>query len=238
MTREPVERKARAARNRVLASLSADGYACVAAALEPVELAAGAVIAENDERCRHAYFPEDCVVSLQYTTREGASVEFGMVGSEGALGIEALFEGQRSHGRAVVQCAGRALRLPVKALLDACRRCAGLRSGLLRFCRAFNLQVAQRSVCHRVHSTEHHLCSWLLLMHERAGGGELQVTQEALGRLLGARREGVSIAVRRLRGDGLIDSTRGRLAILDRAALEARCCECYESIRQAYARQN
>ncbi len=224
--------------NRLLTALAPDAYLCVAAALEPIELAAGFVLTGNDERPKHAYFPEDCVVSLQCSTREGASVEFGMVGNEGALGIAVLFESRQAHGRAVVQSAGRALRLPVKALLDSCRRCAGFRSSLLRFSWAFNVQVAQRSVCHRAHSTEHHLCTWLLLMHDRSGGSELAVTQEALGRLLGARREGVSITTRRLRGDGLIDYTRGRLAVLDRAALEARSCECYATIRQAYARQN
>ena len=227
-----------AAKNRVLASLAPEAYLCVAGELEPVELAAGCVIAESHEQTKHAYFPERCVVSLQRTTRDGASVEFGMVGSEGVLGIAALFEGHQTLGRAVVQSAGRALRLPVKALLDSCRRCDGFRTGLLRFAWAFNVQVAQRSICHRVHSTEHHLCSWLLLMHERSSGDELEVTQEALGGLLGARREAVSIAARRLRDDGLIRYVRGHLAIRDRAALEARSCECYEVIRQAYACQN
>ncbi len=229
---------ARAAKNRVLASLPLDTYQCVAADLEPVRLAAGSVIAESDERTKYAYFPEDCVVSLQCTTREGASVEFGMVGSEGVLGIAAIFEGTRTHGRAVVQTAGRALRLPVTALMDSCRRCGGFRSSVLRFSLAFNSQVVQRSICHRVHSIEHHLSSWLLLMHDRSSGNELEVTQEALGELLGARREGVGIAARHLRDEGLICSTRGRVTILDRAALEARSCECYEVIRRAYDREN
>jgi CRP-like cAMP-binding protein len=223
----------RAAKNRVLASLAPEAYLCVAAELEPVQLAAGHVIVESHEQTKYAYFPEGCVVSLQRTTRDGASVEFAMVGSEGVLGIAALFEGHQTLGRAVVQGAGRALRLPEKALLDSCLRCGGFRSSLLRFAWAFNVQVAQRSVCHRVHSTEHHLCSWLLLMHDRSSGDELEVTQETLGGLLGARREGVSIAARRLRDDGLIGFTRGRLTIRDRAALGARSCECYEVIRQA-----
>ena len=231
--------QARAAKNHVLVSLPLDSYLCVAGELEPVQLAAGCVIAESHEQSKYAYFPEDCVVSLQYATREGASVEFGMVGREGVVGIAALFEVGQTHGRAVVQSAGGALRLPVKALLDSSRRCGGFRASLLHFAWAFNVQVTQRSVCHRLHSTDHHLCSWLLLMHDRSSGDdELGVTQEALGRLLGARRERVSIAARRLRNDGLIGSTRGRLAILDRAALEARSCECYGVIRKAYDRRH
>ncbi len=219
----------------MLASLPLDTYQCVADSLEPVQLAAGSVIAEVGARTKHAYFPEDCVVSLQCTTRDGTSTEFGMVGSEGVVGTAAIVEGARTHGRAVVQRAGRALTLPLKALMDSCRHCSGFRSSLLRFSWAFNAQVAQRSICHRVHSIEHHLISWLLLMHDRSSCDDFEVTQEVLGELLGARREGVGIAAKHLRDDGLICYRRGRLTILDRAALEARSCECYEIIRQAYA---
>lgn len=223
--------------NRVLASLVPEAYPSVAGELEPQELPAGYVIAEGHEQARYAYFPESCVISLQRTTRDGASVEFGMIGREGVLGIAALFERRQYFGRAVVQCAGRALRLPVRALQDSSCRHGGFRSSLLRFAWAFNVHVVQRSICHRVHSTEHHLCLWLLLMHNRSRGDALEITQEALGGLLGARREAVSLAARRLRDDGLIRYARGRIAILDRAALEARSCECYDIIRQAEAGQ-
>jgi hypothetical protein len=34
-----------------------------------------------------------------------------------------------------------------------------------------------------------------------------------------------------LRVAGLIEQTRGRINVLDRAGLEARACECYEEVR-------
>lgn len=220
--------------NQILAGLPHETYLCVASDLEPVHLAAGSVVTENNARTRHAYFPLDCVVSLQGMTREGASVEFGLIGSEGVLGLAAIFEGESAHGRAVVQTAGHALRLPVQALMNSCRRCSGFHSGLLRFSGVFGAQVAQRSICHRVHSIEQHLCSWLLLMHDRSFGEAIEVTHDALGGVLGARREGVSIAVKRLREAGLIRTVRGRLVIRDHAALVEHSCECYGVIRQAY----
>jgi CRP-like cAMP-binding protein len=123
-------------------------------------------------------------------------------------------------------------------LVNSCGHCRGFRSCLLRFFGVFGTQVAQRSICHRVHSIEQHLCSWLLLMHDRSSGEGIEVTHDALGRVLGARREGVSIAIKHLRDAGLIVTARGRVTIRDHAALVERSCECYEVIRAAYDRWN
>ena len=220
--------------NRLVASLPRETYLRVVSELEPVELAAGSTVVENDERALHAYFPEDCVFSVQRTTRDGGSVEFGIVGREGVLGIGASLDGNRMHGRGITARAGRALRMPAELLRDLYRRDDRFRSNLVSFYSAFDTQVAQRSICHRVHTTEQHLCCWILLMTDRSDGADLEATHEVIGGLLGARREGVTLAIMRLRDDGLLRSARSRLTILDRAALEARSCECYGVIRQAY----
>jgi hypothetical protein len=46
------------------------------------------------------------------------------------------------------------------------------------------------------------------------------------------RREGVTEAAGRLQADGLIDYSRGRINVLDRARLEKRACECYGVVRR------
>jgi len=224
------------AKNRLLQLLSPDAYLRMASDFKPVQLAADFVIFEDGDRANYAYLPQDCVISLQCATREGASVEFGMIGNEGTLGIEVLLEGGQMPGRAVVACAGRALRIPAQAFVDSFRRYSLFRSGLLHFYGAFNAQVVQRSICHRVHTIEQQLCTWLLLMHDRSGGDRLDFTHEDVGGFLGGRREGVTIAVRRLRNDGLVRSGYRCLVILDRTGLEARSCECYGAIRGAYER--
>jgi hypothetical protein len=54
--------------------------------------------------------------------------------------------------------------------------------------------------------------------------------------MLGVRREGVTGAALKLQKAGLIQYRRGRIAILDRAGLEERSCECYAVVRRAYDR--
>lgn len=224
-----------ASRNCVLRRLSVDESTRIAPHVKTVRLEADAVLFDEEDPAGHAYFPLDSVISLQRTTRDGATVEFGMVGSEGALGVETLLESERAPGRAVAVRAGYAIRIPGHALLAAFRRYSPFRSGLLSSCGAFNSQVVQRSICHRAHTIEQQFCTWLLLMHDRAESGRLDVTHEAIGGLLGGRREGVSLIVRRLRSDRLISAGYRSLHVLDRAGLEARGCECYGAIRGAYS---
>ncbi len=226
----------RDAQNQLLALLPFDAGPSTALTFETVQLAAGSVVIEDGELANGVYFPYDCIVSLQCATRDGASVEYGLVGREGLLGVETLLESGRTRGRAIAIHSGHALRLPVSVFRELFRGHGWFRSGLLNFYLAFNTQVVQRSICHRVHTIEQQLCTWLLLLHDRSGSDDLELTHEIVGGLLGGRREGVTIAVGRLRSDGLIRSAYRRLVIVDRPALVARSCECYAVIRNHYER--
>lgn len=53
--------------------------------------------------------------------------------------------------------------------------------------------------------------------------------------LLGVRREGITEAAGRLQAAAMISYHRGRITVVDKAALERRSCECYRSIRPLYA---
>jgi hypothetical protein len=96
--------------------------------------------------------------------------------------------------------------------------------------------MAQTSACNRHHALDQQLCRWLLLNLDRRQCNELVVTQERIADMLGVRREGVTVAALKLQKAGLIQYRRGRIAILDRAGLEERSCECYAVVRRAYDR--
>jgi hypothetical protein len=53
--------------------------------------------------------------------------------------------------------------------------------------------------------------------------------------MLGVRRASVTRSARLLQRERIIDYDRGQIRILDPAALEAGCCECYELMRAEYA---
>ena len=107
---------------------------------------------------------------------------------------------------------------------------------LLRYTQALITQMAQTAVCNRHHSLDQQLCRWLLLSMDRLQGDELVMTQELIANMLGVRREGVTEAALKLQKAGLIAYARGHIKVLDRPALEQRCCECYAVVKVEYDR--
>ena len=62
------------------------------------------------------------------------------------------------------------------------------------------------------------------------------MTQELIANMLGVRREGVTEAAGKLQEPGLIRYQRGQITVLDRAGVEARCCECYQVVKAEFDR--
>jgi Mn-dependent DtxR family transcriptional regulator len=71
---------------------------------------------------------------------------------------------------------------------------------------------------------------------DRLPANDLVMTQELIANMLGVRREGVTEAAGKLQADGLIEYSRGKITVLDRARLEARVCECYAVVKKEYDR--
>jgi DNA-binding MarR family transcriptional regulator len=58
----------------------------------------------------------------------------------------------------------------------------------------------------------------------------LQITHQEMAEILGIRRESVTMTAGKLSHEGLIETSRGQLHVLDRPQLEARACECYKAM--------
>jgi CRP-like cAMP-binding protein len=204
--------------------------------LERVEVPLGLALHESGREMSHAYFPTTAIVSLDYQMADGATMEFGVVGNEGLVGVALLLGGGFTPSRAVVRAAGEALRLPAQVLQDDFARSGAAMPLLLRYIQALMAQVTQAAVCARHHSLDQRLCRWMLMSLDRSQGNELVVTHERISHLLGVRREGVTELMPRLQALGLIDCERGRIRVRDRRGLERRACECYAVVTREYDR--
>jgi len=216
--------------NRLLASLPEEDFEAIAPALEPVTLVARGTLNGAGERLDHAWFPTTAIISLQQVLEGRPSSEVAMVGREGMVGLGIVLGDPASSRHACVHCPGQAWRLPGALLRERFDRSAPLRSILLRQAQALMAQIAQNGVCYRLHSVEQQVCRRLLMSLDRLMTQEVPVTHEALANALGVRREAVTLAACRLLSDGLLRSSRGRIAVLDRPGLERRACECYASL--------
>ena len=217
--------------NHLLAALPAAEFEALAAHLELVKLPLGEMLYEPGGQLRHAYFPTTAIVSLHYVMESGASAESAGVGNEGVVGISLFMGGNTTPSSAVVQTAGHAYRLAGGTLLQEFNRAGQLQQLLLRYTQALMTQISQTAACNRHHSVEQQLCRWLLLTLDRLPGNDLVMTQELIASMLGVRREGITEAAGNLQRAGVISYRRGHIAVLDRAGLEQRVCECYAVVK-------
>jgi CRP-like cAMP-binding protein len=204
--------------------------------LEPTDMPLGQVLYESGSTLSHVYFPTTSIVSLLYVMEDGASAEIAVVGNEGIVGISLFMGGGSTPSRAVVQSAGRGLRLKAQMMKDEFDKSGPVLHLLLRYTQALITQMSQTAVCNRHHSLDQQLCRWLLLSLDRLQGDELVMTQELIANMLGVRRGGVTEGALRLQQAGLIRYARGRITVLDRAGLERRTCECYAVVKKEYDR--
>ena len=221
--------------NRLLAALPPSEWSRWQPQLERIDMPLGQVLCESGSALSHVYFPSTSIVSLLYVMENGASAEIAVVGNEGIVGISLFMGGDSTPSRAVVQSAGEGFRLPARTIKDEFNRAPVLHL-LLRYTQALITQMSQTAVCNRHHSLDQQLCRWLLLSLDRLRGNELVMTQELIANMLGVRREGVTEAALKLQHAGLIRYARGRIAVLDRAGLEQRTCECYAVVKREYDR--
>jgi CRP-like cAMP-binding protein len=221
--------------NRVLAGILPKDYGSLDE-LEPVTLRFGQILYEAGGRISHVYFPIDCLISLLTAVDKRRTLEVGMVGNEGMTGMPFILGMGVSGVRALVQGAGRALRMPAAPFRIEFERNQPLRQALFRYTYALMAQISQTAACNRFHEAEARLARWLLMTRERVGSDEFPLTHEFLAHMLGLRREGVTEAASALKRRGLIAYRRGEIQILDGKRLEASSCSCYRIVKTVYER--
>lgn len=205
------------------------------AACESIELLPSAILHEAGDRLRHVYFPTAGFISMMTPAETCASIEVGMVGREGMVGIPLLMGVAASSLHYIVHGAGGALRITAACFRGELERSRALRNRLGLYAYANLQQVEQIAACIRFHTVEQRLARWLLTAHDRASSS-LRATHLSLAKALGVRRSGVTNAAASLQHAGFIHYSRGDITILDRAGLQARACGCYAATGKTYGR--
>ncbi|MBA3357373.1 MAG: Crp/Fnr family transcriptional regulator [Pyrinomonadaceae bacterium] len=218
--------------NRLLATLPRKEYQRLLPSMEEIPLLFEKI--EPGEPILDVYFPTSGIVSLLAAVEDRATLEVGLVGREGMVGLPVFMEVKTSRNLAVVQGAGSALRMKANIFAKECQDGGSLPRLLRRYSHSLLTQISQTAVCNRFHPIDARLARWLLMTRDRMGSDEFQLTQEFLSNMLGVRREGVNKAAGMLQQKQLINYSRGTLTILNGTGLEAIACNCYGIIREEY----
>lgn len=218
--------------NIILRALPPAEWAQLFVSLEFVRLRLHQVLHEVGEAIKSGYFLNDGMSSVLTVQPDGESVEVGLIGKEGFVGLPVIFGFKSSALRIITQGDGTAYRVDVGILRNLLPHCPVLERQLQRYSMILGIQSTQLAACNRLHDVEERLARWLLMSHDRIGSKTLPLTQEFLAQMLGTRRSTVSVAAGILQKAGMISYTRGNVTILNKSKLEDAACDCYEIIRQ------
>jgi len=218
--------------NKILLSLSSKECNEVMSKLEFVRLQLHQVIHEAGEKVKSGYFVNTGLMSVLAVQPDGKSVEVGLIGKEGFVGLPLLVGYRTSPTRAVVQGDGTAYRCDGEALRVLMKQCPELGQQLHRFAQRLAMQTTQIAACNRLHEVEERLARWILMSQDRIGTDILPLTHEFMAQMLGTRRSSVTVAAGTLQRAGLISHTRGSVSVLNRQKLEDAACDCYGIVQR------
>jgi CRP-like cAMP-binding protein len=218
--------------NQILLGLPTNESEMLLPKLEFVRLKVHHVLHEPGDSLKSAYFCNTGLISILTVFEDGKSVEVGLVGKEGFIGLPLVAGFRTAPTRAIAQIEASAFRVDGDTLIAILRQCPNLERSLQQFSQIMAAQVTQIAACNRLHEVNERLARWLLMSAERVGSDAMPLTHEFLGQMLGTRRSSVTVAAGMLQKAGMIAHTRGDVRIIDRKKLEEAACECYETMQR------
>ena len=198
--------------------------------LEPVSLSLDEILLEARQKCEYLYFPTQGVISLVSVIDDASTTEIGPIGKEGMVGTLQFIGSGILNSQTVVQVKGTAMRIKTDALWVEFEQSKTLQKLLLGYALKLFNQVSQGAACNNHHTVRQRTARWLLMLDDRSDD-TLFMTQRLLSKMLGVRRTGVTDVANEIKQQGIIDYQRGQITILDRQALEAIACQCYQLIK-------
>jgi CRP-like cAMP-binding protein len=216
--------------NKLLTELPGEDFARLLPHLEPVSFSCDEHLYDFGETVKDVYFPEGAVVSHLYILADGSTTEAAMIGREGLTGLSSIFASPAQTHWTIAVIPGTALRVSAEVLKEEFARGGAMQRLLLAYASTHIEQLSQRAICNGRHTVEERVCSWLLMIHDRAGDNQLPLTHERIAHHLGTRRSGVTEVAISLRDREIISYSRGQICITDRPRLETTACECYRTL--------
>src|SRR5271168_2491858 len=135
--------------NEALLAMTDPEWKLLAKQLRYVELPDHLVLHKPHDALRFLYFPNSGLISLVVFMQDGRTVEAGIVGREGIVGLPAVMGFPRHPLQEIVQISGSAFRMSLQNFRKLAPRLPELRRLAARQTMLLGLQVAQTAACNR-----------------------------------------------------------------------------------------
>lgn len=215
---------AKQSQNGLIRALDAESQSFLLRNAVLVDLTHGEEFSRPGAYIEYVFFPERGLESLVATTADGAMVETGVVGIEGAVGITEALANAPFFPLANTQVAGSAWKVSAQDCRTVFMK-EPARTLIERYAQFLLAEARQSVACQAFHPLDRRLARWIWECYQRSGmGSELPLTQEFMATMLGNRRASVTEALPKL--VAAVRSSRGKIIVDDPAALANYACEC------------
>ena len=222
--------------NNLLRRLSASDFALLEPHLVPEQAGAGDLLYSPGDDVEIVHFPcGPSLASFLVPNEDGRDVETILVGREGAVGGIVSEGFLPAYTRITVKFGGPFVRLRVRNLDLAKTKSATLRNVFARYADCLLAQIFQSTACNAIHSIEQRTAKWIISAMERTDGDEVvPLTHEQLATLLGVGRSYTSRVIQTFKAEGVVETRRGSILVLNRDALRMRSCLCNEAVKNHF----
>ena len=210
--------------NGLISQLDVADQALLLRRAKIVMLNVGDVLSSSDATTSCIYFPVSGAIAM-YVGCQGkgahAGLAVGLIGAEGAAGLQAALGFGAGHLSMVVQSAGQAYAVDGEAAQRLVKRRRSLLLNFSRYLWTVYDNMAALASQPFTHDIKVRLAHWLLLSAQRCAPDPLILTHAQIAQMLGVRRASVSIAAREMKLKRYISYSRGNIALLNLPALQA-----------------
>ena len=209
--------------NALIASLTAAEQSLLLQKSRLIELKSGDALTSPDADHPLVYFITSGSVVLFVPFKPGENkkgLALGVVGRDGAVGLQAALGMGVGHFSLIVQSPGYAYVLEAQHLQNLIKRYPHLLMLFSRYLWTNYQSIAKMASLSHAQDIKLRLMHWLLLSAQRCHPDPLLMTHDHMAQMLGVRRASVTLAAKELKDEGLMSYSRGRIRLLDVAALQ------------------
>ena len=188
-----------------------------------IELKSGDLLINSEHGQALVYFLTSGSVALLVSLRDGClnkGLSVGLVGREGALGLQAALGIHSNYLNLIVQSPGFAYVVEARYLQSLLKRFPNMMITFSRYLWVMYEEACKITALSHKQDIKLRLVHWLLLSYQRCHSMPLFMTHEHISRMLGVRRASISLAANFLKSKHLIDYSRGHIRSMDISGLE------------------
>ena len=210
-------------KNSLIAGLSPADQTSLLRRATVVQLKVGELLHSDPLAPPTIYFPIDSVICL-YVDKPGATQDVGLavglVGKEGASGLQAAIGMGTGNIKSMVQSAGDAYAVSGQEAQKITQKNNAVLLQFSRYMWQMFTEIAMLSTLGNAQDIKARLANWLLLSAQRCSPSPLKLTHAQIAQSLGVRRASITLAARDMKLKRYLNYSRGHIQLLNTDALQ------------------